>query len=113
MARFRGAVGYGQDQDNGNGVHDLVITELVYSGDVVRNSRQVESGDKVLNDLSAQNTISIVADEYANGHFFAIQYVVWAGACWTVINVEVQHPRLLLRLGGVYNGPKGALASGA
>jgi hypothetical protein len=46
-----------------------------------------------------------VADQYANEHFFAIRYVEWAGTLWTVDSVEVQIPRLLLRLGKVYNGP--------
>jgi hypothetical protein len=27
------------------------------------------------------------------------------GTLWTLSNVEVQSPRLVLRLGGVYNGP--------
>ena len=49
--------------------------------------------------------ISIVADPYANENFFAIRYVQWMGTLWKVTEVEVQSPRLLLRLGGKYNGP--------
>ncbi|MCA1806977.1 MAG: hypothetical protein LC687_03870, partial [Actinobacteria bacterium] len=56
-------------------------------------------------DLSVGNSISIVADAYANEHFFAIRYIRWAGTLWTVQNVDVESPRLVLRLGGVYNGP--------
>jgi hypothetical protein len=33
------------------------------------------------------------------------------GTLWTVSDVEVQSPRLLLRLGGVYNGPRAAPSS--
>jgi hypothetical protein len=33
-----------------------------------------------------------------------MRYVEWAGVRWTVQDVEVQRPRLLLRLGEVYNG---------
>jgi hypothetical protein len=51
-----------------------------------------------------------MADAYANEHFFAIRYVEWAGVLWTVSMVEVQSPRLLLRLGEVYNGPTPAVA---
>lgn len=105
MARFYGRVGYGQTVDKGNGVHELVITERSYGGDVIRNSRTLESGEKVNDDLSVNNSISIVSDEYANQHFFAIRYVEWAGALWRVQAVESQSPRLILRLGGVYNGP--------
>lgn len=104
MARFSGKVGYGQTVNKGVGVHETVITERVYSGDVLRNSRNIEIGEKVNNDFTVSNSISIVADEYANQNFFAIRYVEWAGTLWQVTSVEQQHPRLILRLGGVYNG---------
>lgn len=84
------------------------ITEFPYYGDVVRNTRQLHDGQKVNDDLTVGNSISIVADEFANGHFFAMRYVEWMGTLWTITNVEVQSPRLLLTLGGVYNGPKPA-----
>lgn len=107
MAKFYGKVGYGETVETppDSGVWKDVITEVSYFGDVVRNTRRSQEGDKVNNDLSVSNSISIVADEYANEHFFAIRYVEWQGALWTVSEVEVQSPRLLLRLGGVYNGP--------
>jgi hypothetical protein len=106
MTRFSGKVGYGETVEVSPGVHEDRIVEYVYFGDVVRNSLKFREGEKVNNDLSVSNSISIVADAYANQHFFAIRYVEWAGALWTVDEVEVQSPRLLLRLGGVYNGPK-------
>lgn len=104
--RFFGAVGYATEAVEGvPGVFTEGIVEYQYYGDVLRNSRQLESGDKVNDDLSVNNSISIVADEYANEHFHAIRYIRWAGALWRVSDVEVQSPRLLLRLGGVYHGP--------
>lgn len=105
MARFYGKVGYGKTEDKGNGVHELVITERNYSGDVVRNTRRLETGEKVNDDLTTSTSISIVSDSYANQYFFAIQYVEWAGTLWKVTSVEQESPRLILRLGGVYNGP--------
>jgi hypothetical protein len=105
MARYSGKIGYGVTTEISAGVWDDVITERTYFGDVVRNTRGLQEGEKVNSDLTVGNSISIVADQYANEHFFAIRYVEWAGTLWTVENVEVQSPRLLLRLGGVYNGP--------
>jgi hypothetical protein len=105
MARFYGRVGYGVTVEDHPGVWVDDIVEHSYFGDVVRNSRYLKEGENLNNDLSVQNSISIVADAYANDHFFAIRYVEWAGALWTVQSVEVQSPRLLLRLGEVYNGP--------
>lgn len=106
MTRFSGKVGYGVTVETEPGVHEDVIIEYSYFGDVVRNSLQFRQGESVNNDLSVNNSISVVADAYANEHFFAIRYVIWAGAYWAVSEVEAQSPRLILRLGGVYNGPK-------
>jgi hypothetical protein len=107
MAKFYGKIGYGEAEESAPGVYTDVITERDYYGDVVKNTRKLSEGEFLNNDLSVQNMISIVADAYANEHFFAIRYIQWAGALWTVSDVEVQSPRLLLRLGGVYNGPTG------
>lgn len=105
MAKFYGAIGYGTPVETAPGVWQDTIVEKSYYGDVVRNSRLLQTGEKVNDDLSVSNSISVVADAYANEHFFAIRYIRWAGALWKVSEVEVQSPRLLLRLGGVYNGP--------
>jgi hypothetical protein len=107
MAKFYGEIGYGEsvETSSGSGVWVDQITEFQYYGDVIRNTRRLREGENLNNDLSVGNSISIVADAYASEHFHAIRYVKWAGANWTVSEVEVQSPRLLLRLGGVYNGP--------
>lgn len=105
MARFFGRVGYGGSVETEPGVWVDQITEISYYGDVVRNMRQLRQGDELNKDLSVQNSISIVADAYANEHFFAIRYIEWAGTLWTVSTVDVQPPRLILSLGEVYNGP--------
>lgn len=110
MTKFYGKIGYGETQQSVPGVYVDTITEMPYYGDVVRNTRQLHEGEHLNKDLSVSNSISVVADAYANEHFFAIRYVEWAGTLWTVSDVEVQSPRLLLRLGEVYNGPTAATA---
>ena len=110
MARFFGRIGYGETEEAQPGVWVDVLVERSYFGDVVRNTRKLSEGENLNKDLSVSNSISIVADAYANDHFFNIRYVEWAGTKWTVSDVEVQTPRLLLRLGEVYNGPTPAAA---
>jgi hypothetical protein len=107
MARFNGEVGYGESVETpvGSGVWVDEITEFVYTGDVVRNTRKLDEGETLNNDISVGNSISIIADQYAVEHFFKIKYVRWAGVLWTVTSVQVQSPRLILSLGSVYNGP--------
>lgn len=108
MAKFYGEIGYGETVETSPGVWEDVIVEYFYYGDVIRNTRKLQEGEQLNSDISVGNSIRIVADAYANEHFFAIRYIKWAGTLWTVSDVEVESPRLLLRLGGVYNGPKAA-----
>lgn len=108
MAKFYGKVGYGENTETVPGVWVDTIVEYSYYGDVVRNTRQLTDGENLNKNLTVGNSISIMADAYALEHFFAIRYVEWAGVLWTVSDVEVQTPRLLLRLGEVYNGPTSA-----
>lgn len=111
MAKFSGKVGFGVPTETSPGVWQDVITERPYFGDVERNTRQLRDDQKVNSDVFVNNSISIVADAYANETFFAIRYVWWAGTCWAVSDVEVVSPRLIMRLGGVYNGPKAVAPS--
>jgi hypothetical protein len=104
MAKFHGKIGYAQTTETAPGVHEEAIVERVYQGDVTQDRRLLGAGDGVNPRVTLGNSISIVADAYANEHYFAIRYVEWAGHKWTVQDVEVQQPRLLLRLGEVFNG---------
>ena len=108
--KFYGIVGYCETVEEtgereGNWVDKC--TERKYYGDIIRNTRKWDSNqDSINDDLNINNSISIVADAYAYKHFYAMKYVKWMGAYWKVTNVEVQRPRLILTIGGVYNGPK-------
>ena len=106
--KFFGEVGYGNTEESpvGSGVWKSVITERKYYGDVEQNMRRLEEDGDLNKELSVSNSISVVADAYAYEHFFAIKYVKWSGVLWTVNSVTVRAPRLLLRLGEVYNGPR-------
>lgn len=106
MAKVYGVIGYGETVEIRPGVSSEQITERKFRGDLIKNSRRLEDGPKVNSDLSVGNSISIVADAYAREHFFAIRYVKWSGTYWRVAEVTVERPRLILRLGGVYNGKK-------
>lgn len=104
--KFSGPIGYGKSVEvpAGGGVWKKIVTEVSYFGDVERLTRRLEDGSSVNNDLSVGNTISIVADPFALENFHTMLYVKWNGALWTIDSVEVRERRLLLRLGGVYNG---------
>lgn len=107
MAKFYGVIGYSEETIQiSPGVWDDVIVERKYYGDLIREVMDARLSDEVLPDISISNSFSIIADAYAYEHFFAMKYIKWAGVYWTIRQVEVRSPRLLLRVGGVYNGPK-------
>lgn len=107
MAKFYGEIGFGVTVESplGSGVWVDEISERSYFGDVVRTTRHLREGEKVNDDISVTNSISIVADPFAYANIFAMRYIRWMGALWIISDVDVQSPRLLLSLGGVYHGP--------
>jgi len=108
MTKFFGKVGYAETVKTAPGVYSEQIVERPYYGDVTKTSRRLEGSDSVNDKITCSNKISIVADAYAYEHFFAVRYVIWAGCRWKVPTIEVQRPRLILTLGGVYNDDEGS-----
>ncbi len=110
MARFHGNVGFIRtieyDPINHPSVWKEVPTERTYYGDVLKNTRRWENSPRGSNEnLVINNTISIIADSFANENMGAMRYVRFKGDLWEITNVEIQRPRIILTIGGLYNGP--------
>ena len=103
MAKFYGKVGYADTSETAPGVWTEVITEREYYGDVLRISRRLQSTDQLNDDIIIDNEFSIVADPFAYQNFHSMRYIEWMGAKWKITKVNVQSPRLILSVGGVYN----------
>jgi hypothetical protein len=113
MARFYGKIGFAETVEGTGdriGIDEDIIVEKPYYGDVLRNSRKYERGESVLDELTVDNRFSIMADAYARNNFYKMKYVQWNGALWKITSVEEARPRLILTIGGVYNGPTARLA---
>ena len=106
MAKFYGVIGYVETVEIEPGVWEETIVERPYYGDLTRNTSGFQSSGGVNDDININNNISIVADPYAYENFYQMRYVVLEGAKWRITNVEVNRPRLILTVGGIYNGPK-------
>lgn len=106
MAKFSNKIGYAQSTQTSPGVWTDVITERTYKGDVLRDNKQWKETSQANDDLTINNRISVVGDPFAYENFSAMRYVVWAGVYWKISMIDIQRPRLILSLGGVYNGPK-------
>ena len=104
MAKWFGKIGYAETVETAPGVWEEQITVREYYGDLTRNTRRLQTADNVNDDLNINNELRIVSDPYAIDHFYAMRYAELMGTKWKITNVEVQFPRLVLSLGGVYNG---------
>lgn len=80
------------------------MVERHYYGDVLEFGRQMQTGEKVNPDITVGNQLSILADPFATANLYAMRYVTFMGQNWKIEGVKVQHPRLILTLGGIWNG---------
>ena len=104
MAKFYGIIGYVITKETEPGIYEEVVVENAYYGDVLKDSRRLQERAKVNDDITISNRISIIADPFANNHFHSMRYVEMMGSKWKITDVEVAFPRLILSIGGVYNG---------
>lgn len=103
MPKFYGKIGYGSTVETRPGIHEEQITERFYYGDLIRNTRKLESSGNLNDNINVANEISIIADQFAYNYFHSILYVEFMNTKWKVSSVEVQPPRLILSIGGLYN----------
>lgn len=104
MAKYCGMIGYAGLVETEPGIWDDGITEREATGDMLSNYRSLENSGDINDNINIANKISIVADPYAINNFHSMRYATYMGAKWKIKNVEVNYPRLILTLGGVYNG---------
>ena len=104
MAKFYGKIGFAEPVETSPGIWDEKITERPYFGDLVRNTNVSQSPAGVNNNVNISNGISVIADLYANQNSQFMRYVEFMGAKWQITNIEIQYPRIILTLGGIYNG---------
>ena len=103
MAKWCGEIGFAVTEETRPGVWVDRIVLRRYRGDLIRNTRRLQSSENLNDNLVIANEISIVADPYANENFHSMRYAEFMGTKWKITNVEVQFPRLILSIGGVYN----------
>ena len=104
MAKFYGQIGYVKTTETRPGIWDKVVVEKKYTGEFNRFTRRWQNGTKVNDDVNLVTQISIIADSYLLENMHCIRYAKINGLAWQVTSIDPQHPRLLLDLGGVYNG---------
>ena len=103
--KFYGPVGFVEIVEKRPGVKTAEPVEYNYAGDVLKRSLRFQGESNTPNDsIGPSQQISIMADPYARSHVGSMRYVKWMGTAWKISDVSVQYPRLILTLGGAYNG---------
>ena len=105
--KFSGKIGFWiKDVEIKPGVFKPQIVEKKYTGDVLRNVRRFQSVENQQNEnLVVNKKLSIISDLYLQQNWGSIKYVSWNDVNWRISSVDVgSFPRIVLELGGVYNG---------
>lgn len=112
MTKWHGVVGYNEGTvETEPGIWEPKIIERQYYGDSIKNRWKRQSSSESTNDdINVATDISIVADPYAMNHCSSMVYAELMGTKWKITDVDLQYPRLVLTLGGVWNGtvPEGS-----
>lgn len=106
MARFCGYIGFAFDVETAQDVWEPIITQRQYYGDVLSARKRTDGGEGLNDNISLSVRVSIVADPFAETHLSDIVFVVLNGTKWKVTDREVQYPRIVLSVGGIYNEQK-------
>ena len=106
MAKFSGKIGFSVESEDGaeTGNWGPQITEKQYYGDIMNDTRKWVDGSKINDDFNISNKFSVVANSFAIENIGGMKYVDWHGVKWKIITAEIQPPRIVIYVGGLYNG---------
>lgn len=102
--KFYGSVGFIDRIEKRPGVYVQGPIEHQYAGDVLRRSIRYQASESINDAITPSQQISILADPYARNHVGSMKYVKWMGTAWKISEITMEYPRLILTLGGPYNG---------
>lgn len=104
MTKFYGDIGFVETVETAAGIWEPVVTSRKYFGDVTRNQRRYQENTQSVNDnLNISNEISILADNYALEHYGSMRWVEFQGVKWKITWINLEYPRIVLTLSGIYN----------
>jgi len=104
MAKFYGKIGYAIPMETSPGVWKDNKIEMNYRGDVILNQQRWQPSENVNDNLNIDNSISIVADIFAYDNFGRMKYIVWHEKKWKIQSLSINRPRIIIQIGGLYNG---------
>jgi hypothetical protein len=104
MAKFAGLVGYVTQEETSPGVWSPVEKPIMMKGDVISQRANVLNDNNVNSNITLNHRVSLLGDSYAFDNYYAIRWVIFRGKKVEVSSVEIQRPRVIVSLGGLWNG---------
>jgi len=104
MAKFHGFIGYVDIVQTSPGVYEPVVEEKPCKGDILRDNRRWENTEAVNDDFTINNRFSVLADQEMYERYDKMVYLKWNGIKWKITASEVQRPRVIFNIKGVWNG---------
>ena len=104
MAKSQIKIGFVTTVETSPGIWDEQIQEKVYYADVTRRYVKQIYNTTINANVDISNTLSIVANPEILTNLQSIRYVSWMGQRWSIGSIEVNYPRLILGIGGIWNG---------
>ena len=78
------------------------IEERPYKGDIIRSGRRFDNSENINDNFTITNVFSIISDAFLYSHIPAMRYIEYLGSKFKIVSVEVERPRVEIRVGGVY-----------
>lgn len=103
MAKFSGNIGFVSTVETSPGIWTNDVILRPYHGDFNRQIIRNDSGIDVNDGIKMNNEISIVCDKYIRENLHIMKFVEIDGIRWKISSITIQHPRLIITFGGLYN----------
>lgn len=103
MAKFYGMIGFATQEETSPGIWEDAIIERPYKGDVLANGRRwIEVNDQMNDNFTITNKFSVISDAFLYRHIPVMRYITYMGAKFKITSVDVERPRVIISVGGVY-----------
>lgn len=106
--KFSGEAGFREENvETSPGIYETRESVVKVRGDVLNyGGNHNESTNSTIDNFTTSNQLSIVASRYTKQNISNLLWVKWNGVKWKVSSFRLNSPRVIVTLGGVYNGPE-------
>lgn len=108
--KYKGLVGFVSQGETVPGVWSPIENPKMMKGDVISlsssngNGSRIADTGKVNDDVSLNHRVSLMGDTYAFDNYLKMKWIQIGNTKFEINSVEIRRPRLIVSIGGVWNG---------